>query len=168
VNSFGQSDIDREALNQELGLPPGIVLAPIWRRVLAQAIDQLVILVPVALIAIIAVGVHTPDDLKVHAFGVNVAVLATAFFYDFGMIALWGRTVGKIALGTQVVRVDSGGAVLPSSAAIRSLVPLAAGVAPGIGYALSIVVYARMIFDKRRQGWHDKGAGTIVVIRRSE
>jgi uncharacterized RDD family membrane protein YckC len=26
-------------------------------------------------------------------------------------------------------------------------------------------VYARTIYDKRRQGWHDKGAGTIVVLR---
>ena len=165
MSSFGQSDIDREAMNQELGLPPGVVLAPIWRRLLAQAIDQLVILAPVLIIAVVAVGVRSADDLKANAFGINAAVLSVAFLYEFGMISMWGRTVGKIALGTQVVRVDSGGAVLPSSAAIRALVPLAAGVLPGVGYVLSIVVYARTIYDKRRQGWHDKGAGTIVVLR---
>lgn len=165
MNSFGQSDVDRESLNRELGLPPGVVLAPVWRRLLARTVDQLVILVPVLIIAVIALGISSLDDLKTHAFGLNAVVLATGFFYEFGMIAMWGRTVGKIALGTQVVRVDSGGAVLPSSAAIRTLVPLAAGVIPSVGLALSIVVYARTIYDKRRQGWHDKGAGTIVVLR---
>ena len=36
-----------------------------------------------------------------------------------------------------------------------------------IGSFLTLVVYASAFFDKRRQGWHDKAAGTIVVMNGS-
>ena len=111
-------------------------------------------------------GVRNSGDLSDHTFGINVAVVSVAFVYGFGSIAMWGRTIGKWVLGTRVVRVDTAGPVLPSSAAIRSLVPLAAGVLPGIGQFLSLVIYATAFFDRRRQGWHDKAAGTIVVMKR--
>lgn len=152
--------------NDALGLPVGVVLAPIWRRVVAQILDQLVVLAPVVVIALL-IGVRTADDLSDKAFAVNVAVVACAFTYEFAMIAIWGRTVGKFAMGTRVVRVDTGGPLLWWSAAIRALVPLAAGVIPGAGMFLSLVIYATAFWDRRRQGWHDRAAGTIVVqIRR--
>jgi uncharacterized RDD family membrane protein YckC len=94
-------------------------------------------------------------------------VVFSAFTYEFVMVAVWGRTVGKFALGTRVVRVDTGGPLLWWSAAIRALVPLAAGVIPGIGQFLSLVIYAGAFWDRRRrQGWHDRAAGTIVVMAR--
>jgi uncharacterized RDD family membrane protein YckC len=155
---------ERAALNEQIGIPATVVLAPIWRRVLAQIIDQLIVLVPVVAIAL-AVGVRDVDDITDHAFAINVAVIATAFVYEFVLIGAWGRTVGKLALGTRAVRIDTGGAVLWYSSAIRALVPLAAGVIPGIGQILSLVVYLRAFLDPRKQGWHDRAAGTIVVLR---
>ncbi|CAB4890983.1 unannotated protein [freshwater metagenome] len=121
---------------------------------------------PVVIVAFV-LGVRTADDLTARAFALNVAVVCTGFVYECTMIALWGRTIGKFALGTRAVRVDTAGGVLWSSSAIRALVPLAAGVIPGIGFALSIAVYATAMFDKRQQGWHDKAAGTIVVLNAS-
>ena len=110
-------------------------------------------------------GVRKSDDLPAKAFGLNVAVVSAAFLYEFSMITIWGRTVGKFALGTRVVRVDTAGAVPWSSSTVRALVPLAAGVIPGIGFVLTVAVYATAMFDKRQQGWHDKAAGTVVVLR---
>lgn len=157
---------DAAQRNEALGLPVGVVLAPIWRRVVAQILDQLVVLAPVVALALL-IGVRTADDLADKAFAVNVAVVGCAFTYEFGMIARWGRTVGKFAMGTRVVRVDTGGPLLWWSAAIRALVPLAAGVIPGVGMFLSLLIYATAFWDRRRQGWHDRAAGTIVVqIRR--
>jgi uncharacterized RDD family membrane protein YckC len=153
---------DAAERNQALGLPADVVLAPLWRRAVAQVLDQLVVLVPVTAFAL-AIGVRTTDDLTDRVFALNVAVVVCAFTYEFVMIALWGRTVGKFAMGTRVVRVDTGGPLLWWSAAIRALVPLAAGVIPGIGMFLSLVVYATAFWDRRRQGWHDRAAGTIVV-----
>jgi len=93
----------------------------------------------------------------------NVAAALSAFTYEFVMIAMWGRTVGKFALGTRAVRVDTGGPVLWSSSAIRALIPLAAGVIPSVGPALGLVVYATAFWHPRRQGFHDRAAGTIVI-----
>lgn len=141
-------------------------VAPIWRRVVAQLVDQLVVLLPVVAVAI-AFGIHDLDDIQEHSFAINIAVVAIAFTYEFLMIAIWGRTAGKFALGTRAVRVDTGGAVVWSSSAIRALVPLAANVIPGIGMILSLLVYSRAFFDPGRQGWHDKAAGTVVIMARS-
>ena len=159
-----QTNFERTARNQERGLPADVTLAPIWRRMVAQLLDQLVVLVPVLLVAF-AMGVRKSDDLPSKAFGLNVAVVSAAFLYEFSMITIWGRTVGKFALGTRVVRVDTAGAVPWSSSTVRALVPLAAGVIPGIGFVLTVAVYATAMFDKRQQGWHDKAAGTVVVLR---
>ena len=166
VEPFDQARFDKARLNTELGLPAAVTLAQIWRRVIGQVIDQLVVLIPMIAIAF-AAGVRTTDDLSSKAFGLNIAVIATAFAYECCMIAVWGRTIGKFALGTRAVRVDTAGPVLWSSAAVRALVPLAAGVIPGVGFVLSIAVYAPAMFDKRQQGWHDKAAGTIVVLNGS-
>lgn len=149
--------------NEALGLPVGVVLAPMWRRVVAQIIDQFVVLMPVVAFVLL-IGIRSADDLADQAFAVNVAVVVSAFAYEFAMIARWGRTLGKFALGTQVVRVDTGGPLLWWSAAIRALVPLAAGVIPGAGMFLSLLIYATAFWDRRHQGWHDRAAGTIVVL----
>lgn len=152
----------RAQFNESQGLPGTVVLAPMWRRVVAQVIDQLIVLLPVVAVAV-GLGVRDVDDITDHAFAINVAVIATAFAYEFLMIGAWGRTLGKFALGTRVVRIDTGGQVLWYSSAIRALVPLAAGVIPGIGQILSLLVYVRAFLDPRNQGWHDRAAGTIVV-----
>lgn len=153
----------RAQFNEQQGLPGAIVLAPMWRRVVAQTIDQLIVLVPVVAIAL-GLGVRDVDGITDHAFVINVAVIATAFAYEFLMVGKWGRTLGKFALGTRTVRIDTGGAVLWYSSAIRALVPLAAGVIPGIGQILSLFVYLRAFLDPRHQGWHDRAAGTIVIV----
>ena len=151
--------------NEALGLPAGVRLAAMWRRILAQVLDQLIVIVPVVAVALL-LGVRTSAGLTDHQFAINVAVVLCAFTYEFAMIAIWGRTVGKFALGTRVVRVDTGGPLLWWSSAIRALVPLAAGVIPGVGMFLSLVVYSSAFFDRRHQGWHDRAAGTVVVDAR--
>lgn len=160
-NSVDESELVRK--NEKLGLPATAVLAPMWRRILAQVIDQAVVLVPILAIGV-GVGVRSVDDFSDNAFAINIAVVSVAFIYEFVMIGLWGRTLGKFALGTRAVRIDTGGPVLWYSSAIRALVPLAAGVIPGIGQILNLFVYVRAFFDPRRQGWHDRAAGTIVVM----
>ena len=160
--SDGASERTRAQFNEEQGLPGTVVLARMWRRVVAQLLDQLLVLLPVVAVAL-GLGVRNVDDISDHAFAINVAVILVAFTYEFGMVGAWGRTVGKFALGTRVVRIDTGGPVLWYSSAIRALVPLAAGVIPGIGQILSLFVYVRAFLDPRHQGWHDRAAGTIVI-----
>jgi uncharacterized RDD family membrane protein YckC len=157
------AEADRARFNEQLGLPALVLLAPMWRRVIAQLLDQLIVVVPVAIVAL-SLGVGSVDELADNAFALNVGVVVSAFLYEFVMIGRWGRTVGKFAMDTRVVRVDTAGPILWYSSAIRALVPLAAGVIPGIGSAASMIVYVTAFFDRRRQGWHDRAAGTIVVM----
>ena len=79
--------------------------------------------------------------------------------WDIGyFVYFWsssGQTPGKMIMGIKVVSVD-GGPVSVGKAIVRL-----------IGYAISgIVIYLGflwIIWDKGKQGWHDKIAGTYVV-----
>jgi uncharacterized RDD family membrane protein YckC len=66
-----------------------------------------------------------------------------------------GQTVGNLVMGVRVVRAD-GGRVSFSRAATRMLGAYLSGLLLFLGFFW-------VIFDKRRQGWHDKLAGTVVV-----
>ena len=161
--TFESAEEERAERNRALGLPGAVQLAPIWRRGLGQLIDQLVVLAPVGLVAVM-LGIRSFDAVGKRTFAITVAGVCVAFVYQFVMIGLFGRTVGKFVLGTRAVRVDTGGRVPWPNAAIRALVPLSAGVIPKFGSVLTLIVYVNALFDRRRQGWHDKAAGTIVVM----
>jgi uncharacterized RDD family membrane protein YckC len=91
--------------------------------------------------------------------------------YHVIAIAVWGRTLGKAAVGTQVVREADRGRVGWGAACTRWAVPGLVGLAlsfvPEAGGVLSllwtIVVYSGILRDAQRQGLHDEVAGTVVV-----
>ena len=164
MNSFPGSEVDHEQLNRELGLPVGVALAPIWRRLVAQVIDQVVVGAPVVGFGY-TIGVHISGDVSDNKLLVlNTAFVCVAFLYECVMIAMLGRTVGKMLMRTRVVRIDTGGSMPWTSSAIRALVPLATGVIPGVGVFATLAVYSVAFFDKRHQGVHDKACGSIVVL----
>jgi uncharacterized RDD family membrane protein YckC len=82
--------------------------------------------------------------------------------YQWLFIAFKGQTPGKMALGIKVLREDTGQVPGPGKAFIREFVLQAPGLICGI---LAIVMPISIFFDSsgRRQGWHDKAAGTLVV-----
>ncbi|MFC2023716.1 RDD family protein [Chloroflexota bacterium] len=85
----------------------------------------------------------------------GVAVyLAVAILYDIGFWMLAGQTPGKYLMGLRIVRTDADR--LKFGNAVRR----------EIGYVLSGILflgYLWILFDNRRQGFHDKLAGTLVV-----
>jgi uncharacterized RDD family membrane protein YckC len=86
--------------------------------------------------------------------GTVVIYLLVHVLYDIGFWLLAGQTPGKRVLGLRVVRTD--GTRLRFGNALRR----------EIGYLVSSILYLGFLWiliDKRRQGWHDKIAGTIVV-----
>jgi uncharacterized RDD family membrane protein YckC len=138
------------------------VLAPMSRRMVGALIDQVVVLVPITAVALALGAAHhlSRGSLLV----ANVALLAVAFVYETAMIGSLGRTVGKIAMGTRVVSVVDGERPRWSAAAQRSLLPLLCGTVPSVGLLLGVVVYGLAIVHPRRQGLHDRAAGTLVVL----
>ena len=113
------------------------------RRLAAFAID--------ALLAFVVFGPLALFGLR--GFVVEALVPALA------VLAFWracGATPGKLALGAKIVDARTGGA--PTLPAL---------VARYAAYFLSMLPFflgfAWIAIDRRKQGWHDKIAGTVVV-----
>ena len=144
-------------------VPAGLVLAPIIRRVGALALDQVIVALPVVVV-IVASGFKPSDTVTSESLiAFNIAVTAVALVYQTVMIALLGRTVGKLALGTRVVRLVDGARPGWTEAVMRALVPLSLGAIPSVGLFLVVLVYSLALWTPLRQGLHDKAAGTLVV-----
>jgi uncharacterized RDD family membrane protein YckC len=146
-------------------VPAGLILAPILRRVGGLLLDQIVVALPVVMV-VVALGFTPSDDVTSKALlAFNIAVTSVAFVYETTMIALLGRTVGKLAMGTRVVRLVDGARPDWSESAMRALVPLSLGAIPRVGVFLGVLVYSLALWNPLRQGLHDKAAGTLVVRR---
>jgi uncharacterized RDD family membrane protein YckC len=78
-----------------------------------------------------------------------------ALAYFAGMWAWKGTTIGGIVLGLKVVRYD-GQAVGFAAALIRAL-------AAAFSIFVLFLGFLWIIWDKEKQGWHDKIAGTVVL-----
>lgn len=69
----------------------------------------------------------------------------------------WSATPGKILLRMRVVDAQTGGPISPRQIVIRL-----------VGYIVStlplMLGFFWLSFNRRRQAWHDKMAGTVVVV----
>lgn len=144
-------------------LPGAVVLGSIAQRALALLIDQLLVAVPVVLVAF-AAGLDVRSDLSVdQVVTLNAIMIALGTVHEIVGVAVWERTIGKHVLRLRVVRSSDAGRVGWTYSAVRSLVTSAAGLVPTIGIGVSAVVYLWAAVDPRRQGVHDKLAGTLVI-----
>jgi uncharacterized RDD family membrane protein YckC len=148
--------------------------AGFWRRFVAYMIDGFIISVVFVILAIVAglayfagavsggsqvwlAELTNPERMvsfTVWIWLVSILINIVYFTYFHGST---GRTPGKMLLGLQVVSADGK--------------PISFGIAflRSVGYLLSSLVfflgYIWIAFDKKKQGWHDKIAGTVVIIR---
>jgi uncharacterized RDD family membrane protein YckC len=79
--------------------------------------------------------------------------LGVAYFTFF--ITWRGTTLGGMVLGLRVVRVD-GRPIDRTVALVRAIAAILSGLCLGIGWFWAC-------WDERRQTWHDRLAGTVVV-----
>jgi len=125
-----------------------------WQRFAAFLIDWLVVFV-----------VYGP--LVVMAFGSEYFSLEVPRYWDaatglviaVGTLLFWryqGATPGKIAIAARIVDAETRGS--PSTA--RLVVRLFAYIVSALPLCLGFLWIA---FDRRKQGWHDKIAGTVVI-----
>ena len=92
-----------------------------------------------------------------------LTVLCLLFFSIFYYIGFWttdGQTMGKTIVGLKVIRTDG-----TQLSVVRALLRY-------IGYIVSASLFSIgflwAAFDPKRQGWHDKLAGTLVVYAETE
>jgi len=131
------------------------------RRVVAALLDALLVLFGSTVLALLAsvlfwfLSVFKQDSALSFTNILLVAGLLFSLVYFVGFWAKTGQTIGKSTLNIQVVGADG----RPISWG-RSL-------ARYFGYIINVIVasigFLWIVFDSKRQGWHDKIAGTYVV-----
>ncbi len=163
--------------------PPGswfaYSLASPGARPGARILDGLILGVPIVIAVVILLSrraVRNPDgSLAGYPSGkVALLTLAVAFagsLYEILFIHFKGATPGKMAMKVKVCRIEDGGLPSWNRASLRYVVPLATGSAgrlavpsaPGLGGLAEQFVFLWLLWDKKRQGLHDKVARTVVI-----
>ena len=151
--------------------------AGFWRRLVAYIIDNTIITIAFFVLFIIAMiafffgaisgdsrawvaDLTNPDRISI----ITLITMILYFVIQIGYFTYFhgttGRTPGKMLLGLQVLSSD-GTSITFGIAFLRSVGYLVSSLLLNIGF-----IWAA--FDKRKQGWHDKIADTVVIIREQE
>ena len=134
-----------------------LVYAGFWIRVGASLIDSILIML---LILPILIGIYGMEYFESEAFIAGAwDFLVSWVLPAIAVIIFWiyrSATPGKMAIKAKIVDARTGGK--PSTGQFVSRY---------FGYFISIIPLMLGViwvaFDKRKQGWHDKLAGTVVV-----
>ncbi len=143
------------------GPAPGVRYSSRLGRLIAYLIDGFIIGVVVAIPYFVGAMLLTlgagGDSSALAVMGTLFLVLGfvIAVAYKPWMWSHGGQTVGYKVMRLRVLRAHDGGPVSGGQAVGRIL-----------GYIVSGIFYLGFIwilFDDKRQGWHDKLAGTVVI-----
>lgn len=134
--------------------------AGFWSRVGASLIDSILVMIVTVPMLIAVYGASYWESESFIAGPADFAI--TYVLPAVIVLLLWIRlstTPGKMAIGASIVDAGTGGKPSTGQFFIRYL-----------GYFVSMLpLFLGFIwigFDSRKQGWHDKMAGTVVVRRK--
>jgi uncharacterized RDD family membrane protein YckC len=142
-----------------------------WIRLVARLVDIVILGVPVGILYGIWGWIQyglLGDDAGSSAHEVasaalvlgTVLLLAGAALYQVLLWAKRGATVGQHVFQLKVVDASSGGPITLTTAGARWIGELLDTFFCGLP-----IGYVWVAFDRRKQAWHDKFAGTVVVRR---
>lgn len=132
-----------------------------WARTLAAIVDTVLTFAIVFPLLLAIYGHPYLEDETRRGFSGAADVLITWILPALASIGFWlwrQATPGKMAIAAKVVDARTGGPMSGAQAAGRYLAYFVS-IAP-LGLGLLWVA-----LDPRKQGWHDKLAGTVVVRR---
>ncbi len=142
-------------------------LAPRWRRLLATAIDAVLVPTLTILLVMITGVVEDAEDYLDNQWALSVLLLAIVSYLLLNAALLYkrGQTIGKMVLGIVIV---SAGSTVPAPIwkliGIRALFfPLLFVLLPP--YILIPIIDQVLIFFRPRRCLHDYIAGTEVILR---
>lgn len=146
-----------------MNLTSGIVYAGFWRRFAAVIIDGFIVMpILVLLLYVVSGGELSQDALENDPFAHFDPLLSVAI--DVSLFALvvffWVRflgTPGKLLMGCEIVNANTGEPLSIARAMLRYFAYLASALPLLLGFAW-------IAFDRRKQGLHDKIAGSLVII----
>jgi uncharacterized RDD family membrane protein YckC len=126
--------------------------ASFWSRAAAAVIDWLVVTVVVVPVMVLGFGIREVEPGESWELGLFAATAAA-------VIGFWrycGATPGKSALALRIVDARTGGAPSLVQLIVRFLGYFVSALPLYLGFLWAAV-------DRRKQGWHDKIARTIVI-----
>ena len=126
--------------------------AGFWIRFVAYVIDAIVVGIVGGLLLVVTGQIDVDSGRARGNDGSGLLVMTVYFVICW---ALWQRTLGYRALGLRLVKTD-GSPVTWGTAIIRGLMFIVSFIPLGLG-----LVWAG--FNREKQGWHDKVAGTWVI-----
>jgi uncharacterized RDD family membrane protein YckC len=128
------------------GGPPA-ARAGFWRRFVASFLDGIILGIVGGIIGAI---------LNESENGATVVSILLGIAYYTYLEGTSGQTLGKKALGIRVVSLEGGGSIGFARAFIRYIGRIVSAIPLLLGYFW-------MLWDKEKQTWHDKFAGSVVV-----
>ena len=138
---------------------PQIKYGGFWMRYLAFNLDSLVISIIITLpLNIVVAVVGAPTGFKVVMFLLQMVLTYTYFIY---LTNKHQATIGKKLLGVRVVS-DGGAPLSLGKIAFREIIgKFISFIILGIGYLM-------VAFTAKKQGFHDKMVGSVVLYNRAE
>jgi uncharacterized RDD family membrane protein YckC len=129
--------------------------AGFWQRALALLIDWLIVVVIAMPVIVVAFGAEyfSLDPVR------RAGDLLIALVVGIIIVAFWrycGATPGKLAVGVKIVDAQTGHPPSTGRLVVRLLCYLLSALPFSLGFLWVAI-------DRRKQGWHDKIAGTVVV-----
>ncbi|WP_083553156.1 RDD family protein [Syntrophotalea acetylenivorans] len=135
--------------------------AGFWLRVVASLLDSVVVFILQLVCGGILIasggllgGLDSADGTVAMVTWLFTTVLGLAYYVIF--TGSCGQTLGKMALRIKVIRKDGGDLGYGGATLRETIGKFVSGIILGIGYLM-------VAFDERKQGLHDKIAGSYVV-----
>jgi uncharacterized RDD family membrane protein YckC len=131
--------------------------AGFWIRFFALFVDGLIIGIPAGIIIGILVAVVGKDATGVILVLYALYLIAVVAYFVYFWSQRDGQTIMNKALGIKVVKTDG------------SPITVGTGIVRYVGYLVDSIIFGLPIgyiwaaFDKDKQAWHDKIAGTYVI-----
>ena len=137
-----------------------MVYAGFWRRLASHVIDIIIFIILMAIVLSV-LGIdfaqYADPNRQQDVGGSLIQQLISAII----IVALWIKflgTPGKLIMKCNIVDARTGGAIGVGQGIIRY-----------IGYIISLIPlclgFFWIIWDKKKQGFHDKMAGTVVIVK---
>ena len=139
----------------ETARSPAQDYAGFWPRAVALLIDCLIVIVIAMPIIVVAFGAAYFSLDPVRRSGDLVIALVVGSL----IVGFWrycGATPGKLAVGVKIVDATTGAAPSTGRLVIRLLCYLLSAAPLYLGFLWAVI-------DRRKQAWHDKIAGTVVI-----
>ena len=125
-------------------------IASVWQRLGAWLVDGVIGILAGVVGGLLRSALGDDGQLLIYV------PIVFYFVVNLWLVSIRGQSLGKMAIGIKIVKTD-GSSVGFEGALIREI----------IGKLVSSLIfflgYIWILFDGKRQGWHDKIAGTYVV-----